>query len=89
MSAIPSELSGHASSLTNWFQQMLNALMVGVASNIIDMRIDSTGANTVETIALAYTSTANLIVLMSCVLLLAIIPIALKFFRGKEELRNK
>jgi hypothetical protein len=53
------------------------------------MRIDSTGANTVETIALAYTSTANLIVLMSCVLLLAIIPIALKFFRGKEELRNK
>lgn len=89
MSAIPSELSGHASSLTNWFQQMLNALMVGVASNIIDMRIDSTGANTVETIAMAYTSTANLIVLMSCVLLLAIIPIALKFFRGKEELRNK
>lgn len=88
MSAIPPELSGHASSLTNWFQQMLNALMVGVASNIVDLRITSMHADSAETIALAYTSTTNLIVLMSCVLLFTIIPIALKFFRSKEELRK-
>ena len=88
MSAIPPELSGHASSLNNWCQQMLNALMVGVASNIVDLRITSMGANTPETIALAYTSTVNLIVFASCVLLLAIIPIALKFFRSKKELRG-
>ena len=86
MSAIPAELSGHASSLTNWFQQMLNALMVGVASNIVDLRIAAMHADTTETLALAYTSTTNLIVFCSCVLLASIIPLALKFFRSKEEL---
>ena len=88
MSAIPPELSGHASSLTNWFQQMLNALMVGVASNIVDLRITAMGANTPETIALAYTSTTNVVMAVSCLLLLLVIPIAMKFFRSKKELRG-
>ena len=88
MSAIPPELSGHASSLTNWFQQMLNALMVGVASNIVDLRITAMGANTPETIALAYTSTTNVVMAVSCLLLLLVIPIAIKFFRSKKELRG-
>ena len=88
MSAIPPELSGHASSLTNWFHQMLNALMVGVASNIVDLRIKSTGATTPDAIAQVYTSTVNMIVLVSCILLLCIVPIALKFFRSREELRK-
>ncbi|MBQ3509844.1 MAG: MFS transporter [Peptococcaceae bacterium] len=88
MSAIPPELSGHASSLTNWFQQMLNALMVGVASNIVDLRITAMGANTPETIALAYTTTTNMVMAVSCILLLLVIPIAMKFFRSKKELRG-
>lgn len=87
MSAIPVELSGHASAMTSWFGQMVNALMVGIASNVIDMRIAATGAVTTEEIAWAYTSSTNMIVAVSCAALLCVIPIALKFFRSKAELK--
>lgn len=85
MSAIPVELSGHASAMTSWFGQMVNALMVGIASNVIDMRIASVGAVTTEEIAWAYATSTNLIVMVSCIALLCVIPIALKFFRSKAD----
>ncbi len=84
MSAIPTELSGHASSMTSWFGTMVNALMVGIASNVIDMRIATTNAITTEELAWAYTGSTNLIVAVSCVSLLIVVPIALKYFRNKE-----
>ena len=86
MSAIPVELSGHASSMTSWFGQMMNALMVGIASNIIDIRIATTDAATSNELALAYTTSTNMIVAVSCVMLVFIIPIVLKFFRSKADL---
>lgn len=87
MSAIPVELSGHASAMTSWFGQMVNALMVGIASNVIDMRIHAVNAITTEEIAWAYTSSTNMIVAVSCIALLCVIPLALKFFRSKAELK--
>jgi len=83
MSAIPVELSGHASAMTSWFGQMVNALMVGIASNVIDMRIHAANAVTTREIAWAYTSSTNMIVAVSCIALLCVIPLALKFFRSK------
>ena len=86
MSSVPPELSGHASSLTNWFHQMLNALIVGIAGNIADLRISAITDSSPESLAFAYTSTTNLMMTVSCLLLLAVIPIALKFFRSKAEM---
>lgn len=83
MSAIPVELSGHASAMTSWFGQMVNALMVGIASNVIDIRIHAVNATTTEEIAWAYTSSTNMIVAVSCVVLLCVIPLSLKYFRKK------
>lgn len=87
MSAIPVELSGHASAMTSWFGQMVNALMVGIASNVIDMRIHAVNAVTTEEIAWAYTSSTNMIVAAACIALLCVIPLALKFFRSKADLK--
>lgn len=89
MSSVPPELSGHASSLTNWFQQMLNALIVGIAGNIADLRIAAVTDPSPESLAFAYTSTTNLMMTVSCLLLLAVIPIALKFFRSKADINNR
>lgn len=88
MSSVPPELSGHASSLTNWFQQMLNALIVGIAGNIADLRIAAVTDSSPERLAFAYTSTTNLMMTVSCLLLIAVIPIALKFFRSKAEMNK-
>lgn len=87
MSSVPAELSGHASSLANWFHQMLNAFIVA-AGSVADMRIATAKAasDSAESLAYAYTSTTNLMMVVSCLLLLSIIPIALKYFRGKEDL---
>lgn len=89
MSSVPPELSGHASSLTNWFHQMLNALIVGIAGNIADLRISAVTDPSPENLAFAYTSTTNLMMTVSCLLLLAVIPIALKFFRSKADLNGR
>ena len=88
MSSVPPELSGHASSLTNWFQQMLKALIVGIAGNIADLRIAAVSNSSPESLAFAYTSTTNLMMTVSCLLLIAVIPIALKFFRTKAEMNK-
>lgn len=89
MSSIPPELSGHASSLTNWCHQMLNALIVGLASSLIDLRVNDLPEQTTEGIALAYTSTANLIMAISCTLLLVVLFLSVKYFRTKEEMRQQ
>ena len=83
MSAVPPELSGHASSLTNWAHQMINALTVALAGNVAELRIAQVSAE--KGIAFAYTSTTNMMMLASCVLLMLMIPIALKFYRNKNE----
>lgn len=88
MSSVPAELSGHASSLSNWFQQVLNAFIVAAAGSVADMRVATAKAasDSAESLAYAYTSTTNLMMMVSCLLLISIIPIALKYFRGKEDL---
>ncbi|MBO5366559.1 MAG: hypothetical protein J6A39_08070, partial [Peptococcaceae bacterium] len=83
MSAVPHELSGHASSLTNWAHQMINALTVALAGSVAELRIAQVSAE--KGIAFAYTSTTNMMMLVSCVLLMLMIPIALKFYRNKNE----
>lgn len=88
MSDIPPELSGYASSLTNWLHQILNAMTVGIAGNIADLRIQQFAADDPNILALAYTNTTNLLMLVSCLLLIAIIPIALKSFRSKAEMKS-
>ncbi len=82
MSDVPAYLSGHASSLSNWFSQMLNAFIVGVASNVADIYMAQFGSGE---IAVAYTSATNLMMAVSCTLLLMVIPVILKFYRSKEE----
>ena len=89
MSSIPPELSGHASSLTNWCHQMLNALIVGLTSSLIDIRLNNFGELTTENIAIAYTSTANIVMSISCCLLVLVLVLALKYFRTKEEIRQQ
>ncbi len=85
MSAIPPELSGHASSLTNWAHQMINALTVALAGSVAEMRIAQLSNGAVGSVAYAYTSTTNVMMLASCVLLALMIPIALKYYRSKNE----
>jgi MFS family permease len=85
MSAVPPELSGHASALTNWSHQMLNALTVALAGSIAELRVAHISGAEGGSLALAYTSTTNLMMLASCVLLMLMIPIALKFYRNKNE----
>ena len=85
MSAVPPELSGHASALTNWSHQMLNALTVALAGSVAEMRIAHISGEAGGSLALAYTSTTNLMMFSSCVLLALMIPIALKFYRNKSE----
>lgn len=87
MSDIPPELSGYASSLTNWLQQILNAMTVGIAGNIADLRIQQLGSANPDAMALAYTSTTNLMMMASCLMLMAIVPIAMKYFRKKSEIK--
>lgn len=85
MSAIPPNLSGHASALTNWLHQMLNALTVGLAGSMVDWRISGIDMSADNALAWAYTSTTNVMMVLSCILLFMVIPIALKFFRSKKE----
>ena len=85
MSAVPPELSGHASSLTNWSHQMINALTVALAGSIVELRVTHLSAQAGSTLALAYTSTTNMLMFASCVLLALMIPVALKFYRNKNE----
>ena len=88
MAAIPTQLSGHASSLTNWSHQMITALLAGVVSNVIDLRLLASQATTIKETAVIYTTTTNMIMAFSCILLASMIPGALKFFRGKGELHS-
>ena len=88
MAAVPAELSGHASALTNWVRQMMSALIVSIASTIISVRLAMGGAQTVKEISEVYLSSAEMLFILSCVSLLSIIPIAMKFFRGKNEMNN-
>lgn len=86
MAAVPAELSGHASALTNWVRQMVSALIVSVASTIISIRMVASGAQTVQEVSKVYISSTEFLFVISCLSLLAIIPLALKFFRGKKEM---
>ncbi|MBQ2003718.1 MAG: hypothetical protein II239_01670, partial [Peptococcaceae bacterium] len=88
MAAVPAELSGHASALTNWVRQMVSALIVSVASTIISIRLALSGAQTVEEVSEIYLSSTEILFTISCISLLIIIPVALKFFRGKKEMNN-
>lgn len=88
MSAVPIELSGHASSLTNWMRQMVGALATSMCSNIIAMRLATAHATTTEEISAVYVSSTGIIMLFTCLLLLIIIPIGMKFFRGKTDMQN-
>ena len=88
MAAVPAELSGHASALTNWVRQMVSALIVSVASTIISIRLAMSGAQTVDEISEVYLSSTEILFTISCISLLIIIPVALKFFRGKKEMNN-
>lgn len=89
MAAVPMQLSGHASALTNWMRQMVGALITSIASNIISLRLISAQAETVEEISAVYVSSTSLLMTISCVTFLAIIPIALKYFRGKKDMENE
>ena len=86
MASVPQELSGHASALTNWVRQMVSALIVSVASTIISIRLVLNNAQTVEEVAAVYISSTELLYIVSCTALIAIIPLALKYFRGKNEM---
>ncbi|MBO5429470.1 MAG: MFS transporter [Peptococcaceae bacterium] len=88
MAAVPAELSGHASALTNWVRQMISALVISVASTIISIRLTASGAQTAEEISAVYLSSSEMLFALSCLSLLIIIPIAMKFFRGKNEMNN-
>ena len=67
---------------------MVSALIVSVASTIISIRLTISGAQTVEEIADIYLSSTELLFTISCISLIAIIPVALKFFRGKNEMND-
>ncbi len=86
MAAVPPELSGHASALTNWVRQMVSALIVSVAGTIISIRLAASGAQTTAEIADVYLRSTEILFTISCVALLCIIPVALKFFRGKDQM---
>lgn len=88
MAAVPAELSGHASALTNWVRQMVSALIVSVASTIISVRLTMSGAQTAEEISAVYLSSTEVLFVVSCISLFCIIPLALKFFRGKKEMNQ-
>lgn len=85
MSAVPQELSGHASALTNWMRQMVGALITSIASNIVGLRLARAAAVTAEETSWAYTSTTSFLMTISCLLILIILPIALKYFTGKTK----
>lgn len=88
MAAVPSELSGHASALANWLRQVVSALIVSLASTIINAQLVASNAQTAEEISAAYFSSTSILYGVSCVSLIIIIPIALKFFRGQKEMNN-
>lgn len=86
MAAVPKELSGHASSLYNWQKQLVGALTTSVAGNIVGMRLVASHAITPEQISSVYLSTSGLLFATSSIILLCLIPVAFKFFRGKNEM---
>ena len=86
MAAVPSELSGHASSLTNWVRQIVSALIISIASTLINAQLVASNAQTVEEVSAAYLSSTSLLYAISCAALIIIIPIALKFFRGQKDM---
>ena len=89
MAAVPKELSGYASSLTNWVRQMVGALITSLASNIVGFRIAMSQAQTAEAISEVYISSTSLLTIVSCVTFMLIIPLAIKYFRGKDEMKNE
>ena len=89
MSAVPQSLSGHASALTNWMRQMVGALITSIASNIVGLRLARAGAVTAEQTAGAYTATTSFLMTISVILTLLILPIALKYFRGRKTLKTQ
>ena len=86
MAAVPPELSGHASALTNWVRQIVSALIISIASTLINAQLVASNAQTAEEISAAYLSSTSLLYMISCTALLIIIPIALKFFRGQKDM---
>ncbi|MBR2009511.1 MAG: hypothetical protein IJ936_05240, partial [Peptococcaceae bacterium] len=80
------ELSGHASSLTNWVRQIVSALIISLASTIINAQLVASNAQTVEEISAAYLTSTGILYAISCAALIIIIPIALKFFRGQKDM---
>lgn len=85
MSAVPPELSGHASALTNWMRQMVGALITSIASNIVGLRLARAAAVTAEETSWAYTSTTSFLMTISVLLTLVILPIAFKYFQGRPK----
>lgn len=88
MASVPAELSGHASALRTWMNQMLTALVVSMASTIISIRLTMSGAQTAADVSAVYISSTELLFAISYAALLCIIPVALKFFRGKNEMNE-
>jgi len=89
MAAVPKELSGYASSLTNWVRQMVGALVTSLSSNIVGFRIAMSQAQTPEAISSVYISSTSLLTIVSCTTFMLIIPLAIKYFRGKDEMKNE
>lgn len=88
MAAVPRELSGHASALRTWLDQLLTALVVSVASTIISIRLAMSEAETAAEVSAVYLSSTELLFTISCIALVCIIPIALKYFRGKYAMKE-
>lgn len=88
MAAVPTELSGHASALRTWIDQLLTALVVSMSSTVISIRLVLSDAQTLDEISTVYLSSTEMLFTISCIVLLCIIPVALKFFRGKNEMND-
>lgn len=86
MAAVPPELSGHASALTNWVRQIVSALIISIASTLISAQLVASNAQTTAEISAAYLNSTSLLYSISCMSLIIIIPIALKFFRGQKDM---
>ena len=63
---------------------MVGALITSIASNIVGLHLAQSGAVTAEQTAAAYTSTTSFLMTISVILTLLILPIALKYFRGRK-----
>ena len=85
MSAVPKELTTHASSLTNWMRQIVGALVTSISSSFVSLQLAQYTQPSAEQTAEAYAHATSMLFTFVIIAMLVCYPLIFKYLRPKAK----